>query len=334
MEVDKNILNSLEENDIFKKLRANYIYNKHLIYELTNKNSELKIRIINKGNNILRRGNSQENQMNYIRHKIKKECSLNISHNEENKNNSFEMNNIELNNYVENKLKLNNRDYFMTKQLNGETKKKIKLMIQMILNSNNINKEDIINLFMNNLLDYYKSVEIFCSDYLKIINSSNIKILKNYFKSIFFDEEKLFNVNNVYNEILSFYDEEITNLGKINILDMYNKHKKFILKILKKCKNKDCLDTGFIEFDYFKNTFNEFMDKNDSKFDKELLLNALIYNMKKNENNEQIGLLLLSYQNLCKVFKINDLLKIYLDEENEKTSDNLKTSKRKRNNFK
>ena len=334
MEVDKNILNSLEENDIFKKLRANYIYNKHLIYELTNKNSELKIRIINKGNNILRRGNSQENQMNYIRHKIKKECSLNISHNEENKNNSSDMNNIELNNYVENKLKLNNRDYFMTKQLNGETKKKIKLMIQMILNSNNINKEDIINLFMNNLLDYYKSVEIFCSDYLKIINSSNIKILKNYFKSIFFDEEKLFNVNNVYNEILSFYDEEITSLGKINILDMYNKHKKFILKILKKCKNKDCLDTGFIEFDYFKNTFNEFMDKNDSEFDKELLLNALIYNMKKNDNNEQIGLLLLSYQNLCKVFKINDLLKINLDEENEKTSDYLKTSKRKRNNFK
>ena len=43
--IDKNFINSIEENSIFNKLRANYAYNKMLINQLTNQNSELKLLI-------------------------------------------------------------------------------------------------------------------------------------------------------------------------------------------------------------------------------------------------------------------------------------------------
>ena len=328
--IDQNILNSIEENEIFKKLRANYFYNKLLINQLTNQNSELKIKIINRSNNIIRRGNSDENQINNIRYKIKKECNFNTCHKENEKNDINETNNSILNNYVENKLKLNHRDCFMIKQLDNVTKNKIKLMLQMIIISNDINKEDIINLFMNNLLDYYKTVELFASNYLQIKNSPDIKVLKNYFKSVFFDSQKKFNINNAFNTILSFFDEDIKKFEEINILEIYNNNKNIIHQLLTKCKKKDILDTGLIEIDLFKNIFSEFIDKIDSKFEKELIFNSLLYYMKKKENNnEQIGLFFLSYQNLCNHFKITDILNNNLDGENEKNSNYPKSNKSK-----
>ena len=291
--IDQNFINSIEENNIFNKLRANYMYNKILINQLTNQNSELKIKIINKSNNIIRRGNSDENEFNNI-YKIQKECTLNICHNDNNKiNNPYDAKNTALNGLIEKKLKSNQRDSFMMKRLNEDTNDKIKIMLKMIINVNNIKKDEIINLFMNNLMDYYKAVETFASKYLNITNSPDIKILKNYFKSIFFDSEKKFNINNAFNEILSFYDDEIKKLEEINILEIYNNHKTLIENIMKRCKIKDFLDTGLIEFTVFQNIYNEFNDKKEFiQTDREKILNALIYNMKKNKNesNEQIGL--------------------------------------------
>ena len=331
--IDQNFINSIEENNIFNKLRANYMYNKILINQLTNQNSELKIKIINKSNNIIRRGNSDENEFNNI-YKIQKECTLNIFHNDNNKiNNPYDPKNTALNGLIEKKLKSNQRDSFMMKRLNEDTNDKIKIMLKMIINANNINKDEIINLFMNNLMDYYKAVETFASKYLNITNSPDIKILKNYFKSIFFDSEKKFNINNAFNEILSFYDDEIKKLEEINILEIYNNHKTLIENIMKRCKIKDFLDTGLIEFTVFQNIYNEFHDKKEFiQTDREKILNAMIYNMKKNKNesNEQIGLFFLSYQNLCNVFNLNDILNH--KDENEKSSET--KSKRKKNKFK
>ena len=328
--IDQNFINSIEENNIFNKLRANYMYNKILINQLTNQNSELKIKIINKSNNIIRRGNSDENESNNI-YKIQKESAFNICHNDNiiKNNDSDNTKNSILNNMIEKKLKSNQRDSFMMKRLNEDIDDKIKLMLKMIINVNNIGKDEIINLFMNNLLDYYKTVEVFASKYLKISNAPDIKILKNYFKSIFFDSEKKFNVNNAFNEILSFFDNDIKKLEDINILEIYNNHKILIENILKRCKVKDFLDTGLIEFTVFKNIYNEFQDKKEFvQTDRENLLNILIFNMKKNdENNEQIGLFFLSYQNLCNAFNLNDILKN--NNENEKSS-NTKSKKKKK----
>ena len=196
----------------------------------------------------------------------------------------------------------------MIKQLDIETKTNTKLMLKLIINSNkNINKDEIINLFMNNLFDYYKTVEIFASKYLNITNTPDIKLLKNYFKSIFFDEEKKFNVNNVFNEIISFFDDDIKKIEEINIFQKYNKYKDIITKIVKKCKDKDFLETGLVELNLFNKIFDEIKDEKGIKNEKDKIYIELIYNMKKNKTDEQVGLFFLSYCNLCDIFGINDI---------------------------
>ena len=307
-EENLDLLNSIEENDIFEKLRANYNNNKNKIDEFMRKNNEIKITIINRKNNIIRVGNKKETK--FAKYKVKRDYTFNYSPNisfDENDNNNDIQCDI-LNNYVENNLKKNHRDCFMIKQLDIETKTNTKLMLKLIINSNkNINKDEIINLFMNNLFDYYKTVEIFASKYLNITNTSDIKLLKNYFKSIFFDEEKKFNVNNVFNEIISFFDDDIKKIEEINIFQKYNKYKDIIKKIIKKCKVKDCLETGLVELNIFNHIFNEFKDENEFKNEKDKIYNALIYNMKKNKTKEQVGLFFLSYFNLCNIFEIKDI---------------------------
>ena len=307
-EENLDLLNSIEENDIFEKLRANYNNNKNIIDEFMRKNNEIKITIINRKNNIIRVGNKKETK--FDKYKVKRDYTFNYSPNisfDENDNNNDIQCDI-LNNYVENNLKKNHRDCFMIKQLDIETKTNTKLMLKLIINSNkNINKDEIINLFMNNLFDYYKTVEIFASKYLNITNTPDIKLLKNYFKSIFFDEEKKFNVNNVFNEIISFFDDDIKKIEEINIFQKYNKYKDIITKIVKKCKDKDFLETGLVELNLFNKIFDEIKDEKGIKNEKDKIYIELIYNMKKNKTDEQVGLFFLSYCNLCDIFGINDI---------------------------
>jgi len=72
---NNELISSSEENEIFNKLRTNYIYNKNLIEKLTKKNNDIKIEIINnKKNNIIRIGNKKETKLNKL--KIKKENSF------------------------------------------------------------------------------------------------------------------------------------------------------------------------------------------------------------------------------------------------------------------
>jgi hypothetical protein len=250
-------LNSLEENDIFDKLRTNYINNKNLVNELTNKNQELKITVINQSNSIIRRGSKYITHLNNKR--IRKDIQFSII---SNKNDGQEI----VNNYIEDNLAKNNRDCFMIKQLDTETKHNINLMLKMIINSNNcINEDECISLFMNNLLDYYNTIKIFSSKYLNIINSSDIKLLKKYFKSVGFGDDIKFNISNIFNEIISFFDDEIKNLEEVNLLKIYNNHENIIKNIIKKCKKKDFLDTGLIEFHNFKNIFEEYHNQKELK---------------------------------------------------------------------
>ena len=308
-EENNNVINNKEENDLFERLRTNYNNNKNLIDEFMKKNNEIKITIINRKNNIIRIGNKKEKKLN--KYKVKKVYTFNytpaVIFNVENNDEDIFQYDI-LNNYVENNLKKNHRDCFMIKQLDIETKNNIKLMLKLIININNEkSKEEIIELFMNNLLDYYKTVEIFSSKYLNITNAPDVNLLKNYFKSIFFDEEKKFNVNNVFIEINSLYDDEIKKLEKINIFEKYKKYKDIIKKIIKKCKDKDFLDTGLVELNLFNKIFNEYKNENEFKNDIEQIHKTFIYNMKKIKTDEQVGLFFLSYLNLSNIFGINDI---------------------------
>ena len=308
-EENNNVINNKEENDLFERLRTNYNNNKNLIDEFMKKNNEIKITIINRKNNIIRIGNKKEKKLN--KYKVKKDYTFNytpaVIFNVENNDADIIQYDI-LNNYVENNLKKNHRDCFMIKQLDIETKNNIKLMLKLIININNEkSKEEIIELFMNNLLDYYKTVEIFASKYLNITNAPDMNLLKNYFKSIFFDEEKKFNVNNVFIEINSLYDDEIKKLEKINIFEKYKKYKDIIKKIIKKCKDKDFLDTGLVELNLFNKIFNEYKNENEFKNDIEQIHKTFIYNMKKIKTDEQVGLFFLSYLNLSNIFGINDI---------------------------
>ena len=85
---------------------------------------------------------------------------------------------------------------------------------------------------------------------------------------------------------------------------------------MKKCKSRDCLDTGLIEFSVFTDIFNEYKPKNEFNNDDKKIFNLFIYNMKKNETKEQIGLFFLSYLNICNHLGIKDYLDNNSDKEN------------------
>ena len=55
---------------------------------------------------------------------------------------------------------------------------------------------------------------------------------------------KKFKIENMFNEINSFYDDEIKKFEELNLLDIYDDNKRIINKILQKYKRKYILDTG------------------------------------------------------------------------------------------
>ena len=187
-------------------------------------------------------------------------------------------------------------------------KNNVKLMIKMTLNSNNFPEEEIISLFMNNLLNYSNSIDIFMAKYMRTGNLLDKEILQDYFKSIFFDDNDIFNINNIFNEIKEFYDEETKNLQNIQINELISQKKNNFIQIVEECQFIDTLKTGLIEINQFKNIldkykFYQLFNENENK-----LFNILIYNMKKNINKEKVGLFYLFYYNLCDNFDLKDSL--------------------------
>ena len=87
----------------------------------------------------------------------------------------------------------------------------------MTLNSNFIQEDDIMSLFMNNLLDYEYSLRIFATKYMKTNDLLDKEIIHNYFKSIWFTKNNFFDINSIFNEITSYFDEDIQKLEQIHI---------------------------------------------------------------------------------------------------------------------
>ena len=310
---DKNYkYNNEDESALFDKLKINYSNNKNLIDELLNENEQIKRKINDKS---IINGNNKNNYS----YKNKKEISLNYIIDDNAKQFDFnKLQNLEdnkMNNYIEESLKKLNKKFFEINQ--NIDFDNIKLMIKMTLNSNFIPEDDIISLFMNNLLNYEYSIETFVTKYMKTNDLQDKEIIHNYFKSICFDKNYNFDIDTIFIEITSFYDKDIQQLEQIQINQFFSQKIDILTQILKECKSIDDSNIGLIEINKFKNILNKNNFFNEFNEDETKIFNILIYNMKKYMNIEQIGLFHLSYYNLIEEFGLYDnLLKDNLSENN------------------
>ena len=308
---DKNININKDEVILFDKLKNNYSNNKNLINELTNENEQIKKKI---NDTTIINGNRKKNYSYLIIEKQKKSLiniASNVNKNIINYDNDYKYlddNYDIISSYIENALKASNKDYFNKNELNNEQINNIKLMIKMTLNSNYIPEDDIISLFMNNLLNYNNSIDIFCTKYMKTNSISDKEIIQNYFKYICIDDKNKFNINNIFNEIKSLYDESVKKIEKIEINDYFSKKKNIFIQILKDCKLIDTKNIGLIELNQFKNILNKYQFLEQYTKNQNEIFNILLYNMKRNIDLEQIGLYELSYYNLYDNLGLNDSL--------------------------
>lgn len=316
---DKHNFNNKEEAILFDKLKLNYSNNKKLIIELMNEN-ELVKKKINDSNIIY--GIKKRNYL-YLLYEQKKEVSFNIiskekkkdlEKNKNKKNNSNISSYTEeeetdiISDYIEKSLKSSNMPLNTKKEkmIDFKQKENVKLMIKMTLNSNNIPEDEIISLFMNNLLNYQNSIEIFIAKYMRTDKLLDNEIIQDYFMSIFFDNNNKYNINNIFYGIKEFYDEETKKLQNFQIDELISQKKSNFTQIVKECKLIDTLKTGQIEINQFKNILEKLQFyKSFNKTENELF-NILIYIMKKRINNEKIGLFYLFYYNLSEEFGLND----------------------------
>ena len=312
---DKNNYNNKEEAILFDKLKLNYTNNKKLIIELLNKNELMKKKI-----NDNKHKNKKKNYL-YLLYEQKKESSFNIISKEKKKelgnNNYKNNNNISsstreetdfISDYIENSLKSNNISLNINKEnmIDVNQKNNVKLMIKLTLNSNDIPEDEIISLFMNNLLNYQNSIEIFLTKYIRTDNLLDNEIIQDYFKSIFYDDNNKFSINNIFNGIKEFYDEETKNLKNFQIDELISQKKDNFKQIAKECKLIDTLKTGQIEINQFKNILDKCQFYKSFDINENELFNILAYNMKKKLSNEKIGLFYLFYYNLSDDFLLND----------------------------
>ena len=313
-----NNFNNKDELIMFDKLKLNYSNNKNIITKLINENEDLNKKIKDlktlKENKLRSYSYLLNVQKDDISFKIslkesKKEFDNNINNITNNINYEDEKENI-INNYIKNSLETANPPIISKKEnmIDIKQKNNVKLMIKMTLNSNDIPEDEIISLFMNNLTNYQNNIDIFIAKYMRTGNLLDKEILQDYFKSIILDDNDIFNINNIFNEIKEFYDEETKNLQNIQINELISQKKKNFIQILEECQFIDTLKTGLIEINQFKNIldkyhFYQLFNENENK-----LFNILIYNMKKNINKEKIGLFYLFYYNLYDNLELKDSL--------------------------
>ena len=313
-----NNFNNKDELIMFDKLKLNYSNNKNIITKLINENEDLNKKIKDlktlKENKLRSYSYLLNVQKDDISFKIslkesKKEFDNNINDITNSINYEDEKANI-ISNYIKNSLETANPPIISKKEnmIDIKQKNNVKLMIKMTLNSNDIPEDEIISLFMNNLTNYQNNIDIFIAKYIRTGNLLDKEILQDYFKSIILDDNDIFNINNIFNEIKEFYDEETKNLQNIQINELISQKKKNFIQILEECQFIDTLKTGLIEINQFKNIldkyhFYQLFNENENK-----LFNILIYNMKKNINKEKIGLFYLFYYNLCDNLELKDSL--------------------------
>lgn len=297
-DINKNNEKLRESNndkmDLFDKLKNEYFNSQNQVNELMNQNKKLK------------------EELNKLNEKsVKREIEINIigkandknNVNKTNKNNNSQGNN-NFNNYIENKYKLilakekediNNYN----KPLKDEQKDKIRFLIKMTLNSNNIQKDKILHFIINNLTNLNDIINSIITDFLKTNSTFDKVLLRHYLTSICYENKnKTFNINNLFNEINYYYNgiEKIKqNIQKIHHFISNNEN---IKQLINECKFKDQFNVGIIELNQFNEIFIGAYGNYVNNEKNRDLYDLLIFAMKNYYNLSDLGLYHLCYLNL------------------------------------
>ena len=297
------------EIDLFEKFKNEYLTYKSQATKLKDENSALLKKLNFKMyNNLLIRKNIEIQIISKVNNK---------------KENGKLIGNNNMNKYIEKvykselkKLGENINDY--EKPLKKKQLNEIRYLIKLIFHSNQIEKEIILNLIINNLMNFNEILNLLIQR-IKTESTSDKILLKNYYTTICFDnnknKSKNFNIYNIFDEI-KFYFTDIENLKKnIDFDDASNDR---IKRLMKECTNNDKINNGLIELNQFNSIFKSIYG--DYHYDEKIkeLYDTFIIIMKNYNNLNNLDLYNLYYKNLDnyiikeKLPRLNKL-KYYID---------------------
>ena len=297
------------EIDLFEKFKNEYLTYKSQATKLKDENSALLKKLNFKMyNNLLIRKNIEIQIISKVNNK---------------KENGKLIGNNNMNKYIEKvykselkKLGENINDY--EKPLKKKQLNEIRYLIKLIFYSNQIEKEIILNLIINNLMNFNEILNLLIQ-HIKTESTSDKILLKNYYTTICFDnnknKSKNFNIYNIFDEI-KLYFTDIENLKKnIDFDDASNDR---IKRLMKECTNNDKINNGLIELNQFNSIFKSIYG--DYHYDEKIkeLYDTFIIIMKNYNNLKNLDLYNLYYKNLDnyiikeKLPRLNKL-KYYID---------------------
>ena len=297
------------EIDLFEKFKNEYLTYKSQATKLKDENSALLKKLNFKMyNNLLIRKNIEIQIISKVNNK---------------KENGKLIGNNNMNKYIEKvykselkKLGENINDY--EKPLKKKQLNEIRYLIKLIFHSNQIEKEIVLNLIINNLMNFNEILNLLIQR-IKTESTSDKILLKNYYTTICFDnnknKSKNFNIYNIFDEI-KFYFTDIENLKKnIDFDDASNDR---IKRLMKECTNNDKINNGLIELNQFNSIFKSIYG--DYHYDEKIkeLYDTFIIIMKNYNNLKNLDLYNLYYKNLDnyiikeKLPRLNKL-KYYID---------------------
>ena len=297
------------EIDLFEKFKNEYLTYKSQATKLKDENSALLKKLNFKMyNNLLIRKNIEIQIISKVNNK---------------KENGKLIGNNNMNKYIEKvykselkKLGENINDY--EKPLKKKQLNEIRYLIKLIFHSNQIEKEIVLNLIINNLMNFNEILNLLIQR-IKTESTSDKILLKNYYTTICFDnnknKSKNFNIYNIFDEI-KLYFTDIENLKKnIDFEDASNDR---IKRLMKECTNNDKINNGLIELNQFNSIFKSIYG--DYHYDEKIkeLYDTFIIIMKNYNNLKNLDLYNLYYKNLDnyiikeKLPRLNKL-KYYID---------------------
>ena len=297
------------EIDLFEKFKNEYLTYKSQATKLKDENSALLKKLNFKMyNNLLIRKNIEIQIISKVNNK---------------KENGKLIGNNNMNKYIERvykselkKLGENMNDY--EKPLKKKQLNEIRYLIKLIFHSNQIEKEIVLNLIINNLMNFNEILNLLIQR-IKTESTSDKILLKNYYTTICFDnnknKSKNFNIYNIFDEI-KLYFTDIENLKKnIDFDDASNDR---IKRLMKECTNNDKINNGLIELNQFNSIFKSIYG--DYHYDEKIkeLYDTFIIIMKNYNNLKNLDLYNLYYKNLDnyiikeKLPRLNKL-KYYID---------------------
>lgn len=307
----KNYNNKIyNEIDLFEKFKNEYINQKSKALQLKNENTSLIKKLDNK---------------KYINLLIRKNIEIKIfGNNKKKKEIKKPDDNCNMNDYIEkiykSELKKQNENYNdYTKYLKTKQINEIRFLIRMIFYSNKISKDIVIYLIINNLMKF-NDIIYFLTQLIKTKSPSDIKLLKNYFTYIIFENKNntpKFDINNLFNEINYYFND----VEKINItFDKKLKSDDKFKKLMKCCMLNDKYNNGFIELNQFNSIFKEIYGDYENNYKMKELYDTFIVIMKYYNNLKNLDLYHLYYENL-NIDKVQDKLINLEQKENDCNDD-------------